>query len=63
MALNIGEIGVKVAVREPGEAAPPKQRALDPCCDEVPISTAQQQAIVSACVREVLQVLRRQAER
>ncbi|MBV7534716.1 hypothetical protein KW842_02950 [Duganella sp. sic0402] len=62
MSLNIGEIGVRVAVREPGETAA-AARPADGCCDDAPISPSQQQALVSACVREVLQVLRRKAER
>jgi hypothetical protein len=55
MPLNIGEIGVRVAVRDPNEK-PAVPAAAG--CGGTTLGPAQQDQIVAECVRLVLQVLR-----
>lgn len=57
MPLHIGEIGVRVAVRDPAEKpAPPDPGGCGGA--GAPLAAAQQDQIVAECVRLVLQTLR-----
>lgn len=57
MPLNIGEIGVRVAVRDPNEQ--PAAPAAGGCGGGgTTLAPAQQDQIIAECVRVVLQTLR-----
>lgn len=62
MPLDIGEIGVRVNVRDPLEKAG-AATAADGGDARAPLPPAQQTELVDACVRLVLQALRRQGAR
>lgn len=64
MPLDIGEIGVRVNVREPGDHATGATAGADAgAASSAPLSAAQQSDIVNQCVRLVLQALRNQGAR
>ena len=63
MPLHISEIGVRMAVREPGDNSavegPARPGATGGCGDDKSgLSRAQQKSIVDECVQSVLQALR-----
>lgn len=61
MSLDIGEIGVKVQVRDPHEKASPALGAGG-CGNSGPLGAAEQDELVRQCVRLVLASLERRLE-
>ena len=61
MSLDIGEIGVKVQVRDPHEKAAPALGGGG-CGSSGPLGAAEQDELVRQCVRLVLEALQRRQE-
>ncbi|MFN6251913.1 MAG: DUF5908 family protein [Acetobacteraceae bacterium] len=63
MTLEISEIGVRLAIGDPPAPAAPRSGMAVPSGQPVTIPPQQMEALIQACVQEVLRTLRMLEER